>query len=156
MEAVAHILIGEHAAHGDGAVSVDLDLGDVDGRLGADDIGEGAGRLTLLEVAVTEYDLGVVDVLARHALRQYDEARGGDVVVNKCRHVFLLSALVCGEHGAGADGDGLVVVVVHDRYMVQVELVAADDVRLVGMIPGGHARKELHLAGQADQDGVEP
>ena len=91
VKAVVGLVVGEHAAHGDGAVTVHDAFGDVDGRLRADHAGEGAGRLALLEVAVAEDDLGVVDLLARHALRQNEKARGGDVVVDKCGHVFLLS-----------------------------------------------------------------
>ena len=91
VKAVVGLVVGEHAAHGDGAVAVHDAFGDVDGRLRADHAGEGAGRLALLEVAVAEDDLGVVDLLARHALRQNEKACGGDVVVDKCGHVFLLS-----------------------------------------------------------------
>ena len=91
VEALGLVAVGEDAAHGHGAVAVDLQLRDVDGRLRADHAGEGAGRLALLEVAIAEDDLGVVDLLAGHALRQNDQAGGGDVVVDKCSHVYLLS-----------------------------------------------------------------
>ncbi|AFB76046.1 hypothetical protein 2209_scaffold441_00006 [Bacteriophage sp.] len=94
VEALGRHVIGEDAADADGAVSVYGAFGDVDDRLRADHVGEGAGRLALLEVAVTEDDLGVVDFFARHALRQYDQARGGDVVVDKSRHVYLLSVIL--------------------------------------------------------------
>ena len=91
VEALGLVAVGEDAADGHGAVAVDLQLRDVDGRLLADHAGEGAGRLALLEVAIAEDDLGVVDLLAGHALRQNDQAGGGDVVVDKCSHVYLLS-----------------------------------------------------------------
>ncbi len=86
VEAVARLVVGKDAADGCGAVGVDLQLRDVDGRPGADHVGEGAGRLSLLEVAIAEDDPGVVDLFAGRSFCEDDQAGRGDVVVDKCSH----------------------------------------------------------------------